>query len=69
MKVNNQDISAGKVGKIHSASFKIFMIACFVIGGFIAYYSAKIEITALKDPNQKSLTELVFKNNFAINDR
>lgn len=60
---NNKNPTSGH--KVQSKLSKILILSCFMIGGLCAFATAKIDLEALNDPNQKSVTEIIFNYEYA----
>lgn len=48
-----------------TTSTKFYYVICFLIGGGLAYFSAKTDVEMLKSPDQKSVLESVFSFEYA----
>lgn len=48
-----------------TTSTKVFYVICFLIGGGLAYFSAKTDVEMMKSPDQKSVLESLFNFEYA----
>lgn len=58
MSENNHNPTS--VYNFQSKLSKLFILSCIIIGGLCAFVSAQIDLDALNDPNQKSVSEMIF---------